>query len=254
MRLDPLLPLLLPPVEVINLLLREELLHPRNGLKHEGRTDHAELEQIAAMQDEIAVQVFLRNLPAFLLDEGPNGQVHLTIAHKGVVLDVQIPHLHEILLALVDVGELVDHPTDFGHEPRRVDDVLRRRLENSVRRHGQVRGGVVIQPVVTRHERSVAVIRPVEVIKVSGSVQEFGKAVVEPRQAVVLIGLFGLADEDVGDGGSLDGPVSGKGVSGRLADEVVRVAHVSGVVQLGDGDVDAGALGNGLQKLRKQFR
>ena len=40
----------------------------------------------------------------------------------------------------------------------------------------------------------------------------------------------------------------GECISRRLADEVVRVSGVSGVVQIRDGDVDAGALLNGLQQ------
>ena len=40
----------------------------------------------------------------------------------------------------------------------------------------------------------------------------------------------------------------GECISRRLADEVVGVSGVSGVVQIRDGDVDAGALLNGLQR------
>ena len=45
----------------------------------------------------------------------------------------------------------------------------------------------------------------------------------------------------------------GECISRRLADEVVRVSGVSRVVQIRDGDVDAGALLNGLQQ-RKEGR
>ena len=46
----------------------------------------------------------------------------------------------------------------------------------------------------------------------------------------------------------------GECISRRLADEVVRVSGVSGVVQIRDGDVDAGALLNGLQQRGERFR
>ena len=60
---------------------------------------------------------------------------------------------------------------------------------------------------------------------------------------------LGLADEDVGDGRALDGAEAGEGEAGRLRDQVVRVARVGRVVELADGDVDAGAL---LDRLRRR--
>ena len=66
--------------------------------------------------------------------------------NSRVVLDVQVPHLHELLLALVDVGEFVEHAADFGHEPRRVHLVLGRVLDDGVRGHRQIARGVMIQP------------------------------------------------------------------------------------------------------------
>ena len=34
---------------------------------------------------------------------------HLAVSNEGVVLDVQVPHFHEVLLSGVDVREVVDH-------------------------------------------------------------------------------------------------------------------------------------------------
>ena len=34
---------------------------------------------------------------------------HLAVSNEGVVLDVQVPHFHEVLLPGVDVREVVDH-------------------------------------------------------------------------------------------------------------------------------------------------
>ena len=56
-----------------------------------------------------------------------------------------------------------------------------------------------------------------------------------------------FTDEDVGDGRSLDRAVPGEGVAWWLTDHVVRVPHISGVVQLGDGYVYPGTLGYWLQ-------
>ena len=46
----------------------------------------------------------------------------------------------------------------------------------------------------------------------------------------------------------------GERISRRLADQVVRVSGVRRVVQIRDGDVDAGALLNGLQQRGERFR
>ena len=62
------------------------------------------------------------------------------------MLHVEVPHLHELLFAGVDVGELVEHAADLGHQPRRVHLVLGGLLDDGVRRHGQVRRRVVVQP------------------------------------------------------------------------------------------------------------
>ena len=56
-----------------------------------------------------------------------------------------------------------------------------------------------------------------------------------------------FTDEDVGDGCSLDWAVPGEGVARRLTDHIVRVPHIGGVVQLGDGYVYPGSLGYWLQ-------
>lgn len=37
---------------------------------------------------------------------------------------MDVPHLHELLLALVDVRELVDHLAHLGDQPLRVNLVL----------------------------------------------------------------------------------------------------------------------------------
>ena len=61
------------------------------------------------------------------------------------MLDVEVPHLHELLLAVVDVGELVNHAAYGGVEPGRVDQVLGGGLEDGVRRHRHHRRAVVVQ-------------------------------------------------------------------------------------------------------------
>ena len=57
-----------------------------------------------------------------------------------------------------------------------------------------------------------------------------------------------FTDEDVGDGCSLHGAVPGEGVAWRLANHVVWVADVGGVVQLGHGNVYPGSLRYWLQR------
>ena len=91
-------------------------------------------------------------------------------------------------------------------------------------------------------EWPLAVVGPVEVV-VAVDLEELGEAVGAGAAAL------GLADEDVGDGRALDGAEAGEGEAGRLRDQVVRVARVGRVVELADGDVDAGAL---LDRLRRR--
>ena len=73
------------------------------------------------------------------------------------MLHMEVPHLHELFFALVDVGEFVEHAADFGHQPRRVHLVLRGLFYDGVRRHGEVRRRVVIQPAREKEQkRSIA--------------------------------------------------------------------------------------------------
>ena len=82
---------------------------------------------------------------ALTLRETPFEKYVLHVVDSREVLDVEVPHLHELLLAGVDVGELVEHAADLGHQPRRVHLVLRRLLDDGVRRHREVRRRVVVQ-------------------------------------------------------------------------------------------------------------
>jgi hypothetical protein len=41
--------------------------------------------------------------------------------HYAEYLDVNVPHLHELLLAFVDVGKLVNHLAHLGRQPLRIN-------------------------------------------------------------------------------------------------------------------------------------
>ena len=76
---------------------------------------------------------------------------------------------------------------------------------------------------MTRHERPLSIVLSVDVAAVSVHFQELREAGLGPDW---------FADEDARAHRSPDGSVSGKGVAGRLADHIVRVSSVGGVIQL----------------------
>ena len=92
-------------------------------------------------------------------------------------------------------------------------------------------------------EWPLPVVGPVDVVVAVG-LEELCEAVRDPA--------LGLAHQDVGDGRALDGAEAGEGEAGRLRDQVVRVARVGRVVELADGDVDAGALLDRLRGRREE--
>ena len=61
------------------------------------------------------------------------------------MLDMKVPHLHKVLLADVDVRELVYHSAGLGDEPGRVHQILGGWSQDGVRRHRQAGGGIVVQ-------------------------------------------------------------------------------------------------------------
>ena len=52
---------------------------------------------------------------------------HLTVSNEGVVLDVQVPHFHEVLLPGVDVREVVDHLRRLYPQPALEEKNMRKR-------------------------------------------------------------------------------------------------------------------------------
>ena len=72
-----------------------------------------------------------------------------------------------------------------------------------------------------------------------------------------IIIVVAVVDAPIRESGSEHGRKMhepGERISRRLADQVVRVSGVRRVVQIRDGDVDAGALLNGLQQRGERFR
>ena len=78
----PFSPLRLPPLfrRRLHLQLSELALHPRDGGVDVGGPDDAELEEVAAVDDEVAEEVPLGDVQRVLVDEGAQGEVHLAVA------------------------------------------------------------------------------------------------------------------------------------------------------------------------------
>ena len=64
----------------LDLQLPELGLHAHDGGEHEGGPDDAELEEVAAVDDEVPEEVSLGDVQRVLVDEGAQGEVHLAVA------------------------------------------------------------------------------------------------------------------------------------------------------------------------------
>ena len=73
-------PLFRPLLRRLELLLLDELLHPRDGLVHGHGADDAELEEVAAVKDKVAVEIALHEFATLLLDKHLEGEIHLAVA------------------------------------------------------------------------------------------------------------------------------------------------------------------------------
>jgi len=73
------------------------------------RPDDPKLKHVHQMKTKVAEEVFLHHVLASLVEKHGKCLRHLAVSNEGVVLDVQVPHFHEVLLSGVDVREVVDH-------------------------------------------------------------------------------------------------------------------------------------------------
>jgi len=151
--------------------------------------------------------------------------------------DMQVPHLHELLLALVDVSELVDHHHGLGLEPLGVVLVLGVGV-HLLGVHREAGDGVVVQAVVAGDERA----HQVPLLLQLHELREAG------------LGALRVAHQDLGHVGAHLGPVAGEGQASGLLDHVVRRPGVRAVVRLVDGHLDARAVRNGLQAPQHFFK
>lgn len=130
-------------------VVRQHLVEHLHRLVQRHRTQQAEVVQRAHVQDKISVKVLLEQLFALELQEHLAGNRDLEVADVVVLHHVEVPHLHELLLAFVDVSELVDHHHRLLLQPQRVRLVLRVDIQ-LVGVHGQASDRVVVQPGRTR--------------------------------------------------------------------------------------------------------
>jgi hypothetical protein len=93
-------------------------------------------------------------------------------------------------------------------------------------------------PIMASDKRPLSIIRPVKVV--------FALNFQELRQA--LSQSFGLAHENIRDGSPLYRSIARESKSGRLADQVVRIANIGRVEELTHRNVNTGAFFNGLER------
>ena len=66
----------------------------------------------------------MHNVLSSNVNEHCEGARHLTISHKCIFLHVVVPHLHELLLAPVDIREVVYHLAGLDPQPLGVRVIL----------------------------------------------------------------------------------------------------------------------------------
>ena len=83
----------------------------------------------------------MHNVLSSDVNEHCEGAWHLAVSYKRVFLHVVVPHLHKLLLAPVDVCEVVNHLAGLDPQPLRVWVILLIfSVKNRVRWNGQTRG------------------------------------------------------------------------------------------------------------------
>ena len=96
----------------------------------------------------------MHNVLSSDVNEHCEGARHLTVPYKRVFLHVVVPHLHKILLAPVDVREVVNHLAGLDPQPLRVWVILLVfSVKNRVRWNWQTRGAEdeITSSLRTRH-------------------------------------------------------------------------------------------------------
>ena len=76
------------------------------------------------MEGEVSKEILLYNILTPDFNEHCKGFGHLAVSNKRKLLDMVVPHLHELLLPGIDVGEVVNHLASLDPQPLRVRVIL----------------------------------------------------------------------------------------------------------------------------------
>lgn len=118
---------------------------------HEPKVEHR-----AHVQYEVAIQIAGPQFAATHIDKHLQRNRYLAVTDVPVLHYVQIPHLHQLLFALVHVRELVDHLHRFVLQPERIAFALRIDVQLPWV-HRKAGHGVVVHPAVPSYVRSLAI-------------------------------------------------------------------------------------------------
>ena len=72
-------------------------------------SNDSKLEEVDKMEGEVSKEILLYNILTSDFNEHCKGFGHLAVSNKRELLDMVVPHLHELLLPGIDVGEVVYH-------------------------------------------------------------------------------------------------------------------------------------------------
>lgn len=119
-------------------------------------TEQAKVEHVAQMQHEVPIQVPTKELFPVAFQEQVARQRYLTVTYEPIFHDMQVPQLHQLLLPLIDIRELIDHHFGFGLQPLGVFLIVTIRI-HFLRENWETGDCVMVQSVMSGYDRPMSV-------------------------------------------------------------------------------------------------
>lgn len=91
-----------------------------DGAEYHSRTNQAEVEQVAHVQDEVMVESLLDDLSSVNFNKHAASKRDLAVSDESVIHDMQVPHLHQFLFTFIHISKLVNHMSRLYLQPLRI--------------------------------------------------------------------------------------------------------------------------------------